>query len=92
MKGIEKLIGQKVTLHGTARDAKAGAVIITSDRDVIYIKGLASWSSELTDKLISVSGILKKEKLIPNPTIDDNGAISSGASGDQLVLEEAEFY
>ena len=33
--GLEKLIGQKVTLLGTAKDAKGGAVLITADGNVI---------------------------------------------------------
>jgi len=38
-----------------------------------------------------VSGLLKNEKFIPDPIIDENGAISTGAYGDQLVLENAEY-
>jgi len=88
---LEKLIGQKVNLNGTAKDAKGGAVLITPEGYVIYIKGLESWPSELLDKPVSVSGLLKKEKLIPDPIIDKNGAISTGATGDQLVLENSEY-
>jgi len=88
---LEELIGQKVTLLGTAKDAKGGAVLITADSNVIYIKELDSWSSELLDKQVSVSGLLNKEKFIPDPVIDKNGAISSGAFGDQLVLEKTEI-
>ena len=89
--GVEKLIGQKIALLGTARNAKAGAVLITTDESVIYIKGLESWSPELVDQQVSVNGVLKKEKLIPDPEIDKNGGISSGATGTQLVLEKAEY-
>jgi len=88
---LEKLIGQKVNLNGTAKDAKGGAVLITPEGYVIYIKGLDFWPSELFDKSISVSGLLKNEKFIPDPIIDENGAISTGATGDQLVLENSEY-
>ena len=91
MTNLEKLIGQKVALHGITRDAKGGAVLITSDEYVIYIKGLDSWPSELVDRALFVSGVLKREELIPDPVIDKNGAISTGAIGEQLVLEEAEY-
>ena len=91
MHGVEKVIGQKVTLSGTAKDAKAGAVLITTDETVIYIKELDSWAPELVDQQVSVTGVLKKEKLIPDPEIDKNGGISSGATGTQLVLEKAEY-
>ena len=88
---LKMLIGQKVNLNGTAKDAKGGAVLITPEGYVIYIRGLESWPSELLDKHMSVSGLLKKEKLIPDPIIDENGAISTGALGDQLVLENIEY-
>lgn len=88
---LEKLIGQKVTLLGTAKDAKAGSVLITAYGNVIYIKELESWSSELLDKQVSVSGLLNKEKFIPDPETDENGAISSGAFGEQFVLKKAEI-
>lgn len=88
---LEKLIGQKITLIGTAKDAKGGAVIITTDKYVIYIKGLDFWSSELLDKHVSVSGLLKQEKFIPDPVLNKNGGINCGAIGEQLVFEEAEY-
>ena len=88
---LEKLIGQKVTLRGIAKDAKGGAVLTTTEGSVIYIKELESWSSELLDTQVSVSGILNKEKFIPDPVVDKNGAISSGAFGEQLVLIKAEI-
>jgi len=89
---LEKLIGQKVSLSGIAKDAKGGAVIITPEGYVIYVKGLEFWPSDYLDKSISVSGLLKKEKFIPDPIIEENGAVSTGAYGDQLILENAEYF
>jgi hypothetical protein len=89
---IEKLIGQKITILGIAKDAKGGAVILTSENVPIYIKGLDSWSPELFDKQLKVTGVLKEEKFIPDPVIDEDGSISTGAYGDQLVLENAKYF
>lgn len=89
---IEKTIGQKITILGIAKDAKGGAVLLTSDNGPIYIKGLDSWPMELFDKQIKATGVLKEEKFIPDPVIDENGSISTGAYGDQLVLENAEYF
>ena len=86
---LEKLLGQNVVLKGTAKDAKGGAVLITSDNNVIYIKDFDFWPSDLIDKNISVSGFLKSDKIIPDPVTDKDGSISCGAYGDQLVLEDA---
>jgi len=88
---IEKQIGQKVTITGTAKDAKGGAVLLTPEGNVIYIKGLEFWPSDILDKQLSVRGLLKEEKFIPDPIIDEDGAISTGAYGDQLVLENTEY-
>lgn len=87
MGDLENLIGKKVNLTGIARDAKGGAVLVTTESHVIYIKALAFWSSELINKQLFVTGVLKREKIIPDPKIDANGGISSGATGVQLVLE-----
>lgn len=89
---IEKLIDQKITLKGIAKDAKGGAVIFTSEKVPIYIRGLDSWPPELFDKQLEVIGVLKEEKFIPDPIIDENGSISTGAYGNQLVLIDAEFF
>ncbi|MFX0070196.1 MAG: hypothetical protein ACFFAO_03810 [Candidatus Hermodarchaeota archaeon] len=88
---LDKQIGQKVNLKGTAKDAKGGAVLLTPEGNVIYIKGLESWPSNILDKSISVSGLLKEEKFIPDPRIDEDGAISTGAYGNQLVLENVKY-
>ena len=87
---LSKFIGMKLTLTGIAKESKAGPVLITDDNIPIYIKSISSWSERFLNKQVSLTGILKKEKLIPDPTIDENGAISQGAEGDQLVLENAE--
>ena len=89
---IEKSIGQKITILGIAKDAKGGAILLTSEKVPIYIKGLDSWSPELYDKQLKVTGVLKEEKFIPDPVIDEDGSISTGAYGNQLVLIDAEFF
>ncbi|MFX1394121.1 MAG: hypothetical protein ACFFAH_11150 [Promethearchaeota archaeon] len=65
--------------------------MIIAEKIPIYIEDLASWSPELFGKQIEVIGTLKKKKLIPDPRIDENGGISQGAIGMQLVLENAEY-
>ncbi len=89
---IEKLIGQKITIIGIAKDAKGGAVVLTPEKVAIYIKGLDSWSSELFDKRLEVTGVLKEEKFIPDPVVDEDGSISTGGYGDHLVLENAKYF
>ena len=82
---------KKTTLSGVARDAKGGAILFTLEKAVIYIEGLDFWPPELCDEQVVVTGILTRKKYIPAPTTDKNGAISTGAEGEQFVLENAEY-
>ena len=88
---IDKMIDQNVTLIGTAKNAKAGAILITTENSAIYIKGLDYWAPELLNQQLTVSGVLKREKFIPDPVIDKSGGISTGAYGIQLILDNAEY-
>ena len=83
----EEIIGKEVTLFGLAADAKAGACLQVKD-DVVYIQELASWQPEFIGKNVYVTGTLLEKKVIPDPIIDKDGAISTGAVGDQYILED----
>ena len=85
------VIGQKVTLRGTARNAKGGAVLLTSNNVPCYIEHLDCWPEDLDGKQIVATGTLREKKLIPDPFIAPDGAISQGAIGDQKVLEDAQW-
>lgn len=86
----EDLIGKEITIIGLAVDAKAGACIQLKN-DVVYIKEWDHWEPELLGKKLSVTGTPQKKKFIPDVKIDENGAISQGAEGEQLVLENARW-
>jgi hypothetical protein len=74
---------------GKAMDSKSGAVLVAADGRVVYVEGLDYWPSDLTGKTVSVTGILTKKKLIPDPLVGSGGAISQGSSGQQEVFEQA---
>ena len=78
------------TLIGTAKNAKAGAVLLV-DGNPIYIEGLAEWPEDLLDKQVRATGRLVQEKFIPDPGPDKNGAYSQGAIGPQTVLKESTY-
>ncbi len=89
--GLENHLEEVLTIKGTAKNAKGYAVLLTEEKAVIYIKKLPEWSEEILDTQMNVKGTLKKMKLIPNPIIDQNGAISQGAQGLQYVLTNYEI-
>ncbi len=88
-KGKAENSGKKVTLSGTARDAKGSAVLMTDNDDVVYIDGLDSWPADVLGKRVRVTGVLREKKYLPSPVVDETGAISQGAEGNQSVLEKA---
>lgn len=50
------------TITGTAKDAKAGAVVVTTDNAVYYLDKLEAWSSDVVGKQVRVTGkvVVKK--------------------------------
>ncbi|MBS7251204.1 MAG: hypothetical protein KIH08_11560, partial [Candidatus Freyarchaeota archaeon] len=74
-----------VTLHGLVVNCKAGPCLKLKN-DIVYIPELEN-NEEIMGKTISATGTLLEKKIIPDPQIDESGAISTGAYGSQLVLE-----
>jgi hypothetical protein len=83
------LLGKEITILGLAADAKAGACLKLKNDTIVYIQGVYSWNSEFRGKKVYATGTLLKKKIIPDPEIDESGAISQGAYGEQLILENA---
>ena len=78
-------------ITGRAENAKGGAVVATNKGDVVYIMDVDSWEEDVVGKEIVVKGRLSSEKFIPDPVVDEDGAISQGAVGMQTVLHNAEW-
>ena len=87
----EDLIGKEITLVGQAVDCKAAACLKLKKDIVVYIPNLDFWNSEFLGKNVYVTGILQWKKIIPDPIIGENGAISTGAEGDQFILKNAKW-
>lgn len=77
---------ERFEVLGTAHNAKAGAVIETHDRRVVYLEGVAAWPPGWEGATVSARGILRKKKIIPDP-LGPNGELAAGAEGEQWVLE-----
>lgn len=87
----KNIIGKEISLSGLAFDAKSGAVLKLKNGAIVYLQGLDYWPSELIGKKTSVRGTLQEKKFIPDPVIDEDGAISQGAYGLQYVLENIKW-
>lgn len=79
------------TITGVAKNAKAGAVVVLGDGNPVYVQGLDEWPDSTLDRNVEVRGVLVDEKMIPDPKVDKNGAISQGAMGDQTVIKKARW-
>ena len=42
-RSLEEKIGQELETKGIAENAKGGAVVVLSSREVVYIRGLSGW-------------------------------------------------
>jgi hypothetical protein len=54
----DKLENQKIEVIGKAINAKLGAVVVSDDKGVFYLYGLASWDKEIYEKKVKVTGKL----------------------------------
>jgi hypothetical protein len=84
-------VGRYVTLAGTARDAKGGAVLVLQGKEPVYIDELPSWPEKLHGKKVKAKGTLRHRQYLPEAKVDEKGAISQGTVGKQYVLENAQW-
>ena len=78
-------VGQRLTVEGTARNGKAGAVVMV-EGEPLYLEGLAAWPAGLEGGSVRVTGTLREQKLIGD-RINDAGELVQGEPGLQLVIE-----
>jgi len=86
----EAIIGNTETFKGIALDAKGYACIKLKDENIIYIPEISSWNDDFFNKEIIIKGKFLEKKLILDPFVDINGAISQGSYGTQYTLENIE--
>lgn len=83
---LDDKIGTQVTIQGVARNAMAGAVVLTDDRTPVYVDGLERWDGAVDGKSIRATGTLRKRG--GDDVVDDKGQYSSGVPSARFVLEQ----
>lgn len=83
---LEDKVGKTVTIQGVARNAMAGAVVLTDDRTPVYVAGLDRWDRTTDGKQVKATGTLRKHG--GDDVVDGSGNYSSGVPGDRFVLEQ----
>ena len=83
-------VDEVVTVRGTARNARAGAIVQLDDRTPIYVAGLTAWDAGYRDKQVEATGLLRKRP--PRvPKTPPGGLQSHGLTDETFVLEEASW-
>ena len=93
MANLASLVGTKATINGTARNAHAGAVVLTDDRTPVYIDGLESWDeTDLDGESVAVEGTLNKRPIVPQAETAADGAVSHGMDAEAVfVIDNASW-
>jgi hypothetical protein len=87
----ENMKDQNITIIGTARNGKGGALILTKEDSVYYVDGLDSWDGAINGREISVTGILKIETLSTNEMKNVEGEWKAGIVGDKKIIHHAKW-
>lgn len=83
---LDSKVDSHITIQGTARNAMAGAVVLTDDRTPVYLDGVERWERAVDGKRVSATGKLRK--LAGDEVLNDKGEHSHGVPGDRFVLEQ----
>jgi hypothetical protein len=84
---LDQKVGETVTIEGTAYNARAGAVVLTTDRIPVYVERLERWDRVLEGERVSASGTLRKRA--GHPVASEGGEYSAGIPDDYFVLSDA---
>lgn len=87
--GEQATAGQPETISGTARNAKAGAVLEADDGSPTYVEGLSRWPEELEDQRVTLTGIVRRKSIYPEVQEVD-GVEIQGMSGIPRVIKLTE--
>ena len=82
-----EIIEKEISMKGLAVESKAGSCI-RIENGIVFIQNVSNWDDKYLGKEVVVKGILRERKIIPDVVVDENGAISQGATGMQYILEE----
>ena len=85
---LEEMLDHEVTLHGIAMDAQAGAVLQLDDGTPVYVGDVAAWDDEFVGQELTVTGVLVRQQLAPEPRRNERGGHSHGMLGGSYVVRE----
>jgi hypothetical protein len=79
-----------ITITGIAENSKAGANVITKDKEVYYLDGMHAWNDNVFKKSVVVEGNLSTEYYDEGNLKNEKGEYSQGFSGEiKKILKPA---
>ena len=82
-------LGKRVTVTGTAGNAKLGSAVTIADL-VVYCLGIPAWPDAVSGKPVTVRGTLEQTDRF-EATTGPNGEVSAGTGGAVFVLRECAY-
>ncbi len=84
--------GEPITVDGTARNTKRGAVVVTDKADVYYIDGRQAWEPVVEEgQRLSVAGELIETDYIEEEVMDADSAAARGTLKKQKLIIKAKY-
>jgi hypothetical protein len=88
---LAAMVGQEVTLTGTAENAVPWAVVTGPDFSwLVYVYGQRLWDADDYGKPVEVTGLLVHEPVAPEQKVID-GRHTHGAVGKAFILRDAKW-
>jgi hypothetical protein len=84
--------GRAEVISGTARNAKAGAMLFADDGRQLYVEGIEEWESDLRGKRLTLTGVVRRKGFYPEAGEDEGGELTQGMVGTPLVLQLTEPF
>lgn len=81
----------EIFINGTAKNTKAGAVVISDDDKLYFIDSLSTWDSAYYNRKVTVSGTLKVETYSVADSFDEAGNLKQSSIGEKNIIINAKW-
>lgn len=82
---------KSITVFGIAENAKAGAVVLTDQKQTYYVDQLDSWPDAFHGKKVKVTGYLRSVEHKAEDLKNEKGEWVQGMVGTQNIIDDAKW-
>jgi hypothetical protein len=79
----------KLTVTGLAKNSKAGAIVLTADSNIYYVEGMDSWSDDVENTLVKVTGEMYTTETKAEDLKNEKGEYTQGTVGVKKIIKQA---